>query len=565
MRNRLHTFALLLLCACGLAAHAADTPATTDPRPNQIPTLPLPANAALPSVFLIGDSTVRNGRDDGQNKGAAGQWGWGNPIAAYFDPAKVNLVNRAIGGLSSRTYLTGGHWERTLALVKPGDVVIMQFGHNDSGAINDNSRARATIKGSGDESEEIDNLLTGLHETVHTYGWYLRKYIADARAKGAVAIVCSPIPRKSWDANGAIARASDNYARWAGDVARAQGAPFIDLNELIARRYDELGHDAVMQLFPQVTPDEHTHTNLAGAELNARIVVAGLKLIGRGAPAVAFSKKADDIAAADLSRRVAIDDRPIAVGKAPDASALNAALPTLFIVGDSTVKSGGQNGAYGWGEQLAQYFSAQRINVANHAIGGRSSRTFYTEGRWETVRAQLKAGDVVLIQFGHNDGGKIGDPAMKRRASAAGIGADTVADPRPDGTVEQVHSFGWYMATYVADARAKGATVVILSPVPHRDRWQTGRDFADFAAWDQSVAQASGARYIDLTMLISDAYRTVGATQVDTMFADARTHTNDAGARFNAARVVAGLKGLAGNPLGAYFSSQAATVVAAQP
>ena len=564
MFNRLRALALVLLYACAMAAHAADTPATTDPKPNQIPTLPLPANPALPSVFLIGDSTVRNGRDDGQGKGAAGQWGWGNPIAAYFDAAKVNLVNRAIGGLSSRTYLTGGHWERTLALVKPGDVVIMQFGHNDSGAINDNSRARATIKGTGEESQDIDNMLTGLHETVHSYGWYLRKFIADARAKGAIAIVCSPIPRKNWDANGAIVRASGDYSRWAADVAQSQGAPFIDLNELIARRYDELGHDAVMQLFPQVTPDEHTHTNLAGAELNARIVVAGLKVIGHAAPAVAFSKKADDVAPADLTRRVAIDDRPIAVGAAPAAAANNPALPTLFIVGDSTVKSGGQNGAYGWGEQLAQYLSAQRINVANHAIGGRSSRTFYTEGRWETVRAQLRKGDFVLIQFGHNDGGKIGDPAMKRRASAAGIGAETVADPRPDGSVEQVHSFGWYMSTYVADARAKGATVVILSPVPHRDRWQTGRDFTDFAAWDQAVAEASGARFIDLTMLVSDAYRAVGAAQVDAMFADARTHTNDAGARFNAARVIAGLKGLPGNPLGPYFSAQA-SAVAAQP
>lgn len=71
--------------------------------------LPEPANPGLPSI-LIGDSTVRNGQDDGQGKGAEGQWGWGNPIAAYFDPAKINVVNRAVGGLSSRTFLTGGQW-----------------------------------------------------------------------------------------------------------------------------------------------------------------------------------------------------------------------------------------------------------------------------------------------------------------------------------------------------------------------------------------------------------------------------------------------------------------------
>lgn len=273
----------ILACATVLCGVAACTPTlppavNTDPARAQV-NLPVPANAALPSLILIGDSTVRNGRDDGQHKGAAGQWGWGNPIAAYFDPAKVNVVNRAVGGLSSRTYISSGHWERTLALVKPGDVVIMQFGHNDSGAINDTSRARASIPGIGDEAQEIDNLLTHKHETVHSYGWYLRRFIADIRAKGATPIVCSPIPRKQWDAQGHIRRAAGDYAGWAAKVAREEHAGFIDLNELVARRYDALGHDAVMQLFPLVTPDEHTHTNLAGAELNARTVVAGLRAL----------------------------------------------------------------------------------------------------------------------------------------------------------------------------------------------------------------------------------------------------------------------------------------------
>jgi hypothetical protein len=145
---------------------------------------------------------------------------------------------------------------------------------------------------------------------------------------------------------------------------------------------------------------------------------------------------------------------------------------------------------------------------------------------------------------------------MKNRASAPGIGAETVEDTRPDGTKEQVHSFGWYMAKYVADAKAKGATVIVASPVPHRDRWQEGRDFANFAEWDAQVAQANGAQFIDLTMLVSDAYRQVGAAKVDTFFADARTHTNTTGAEFNAARVVAGLKALPGNPLKPYFSDK---------
>ena len=187
------------------------------PAPRPPIALPAPANPNLPTLFLIGDSTVRNGRGDGAN----GQWGWGDPLADYFDAAKINVVNRAVGGLSSRTYLTQGHWDRVLAMLKPGDFVMMQFGHNDGGPVNDPSRARGTIKGMGEETEEIDNLLTSKHEVVHTYGWYLRKFIADARAKGATPIVCTLIPRKTWK-DGKIARNKDDYAGWAAEVAAAE-------------------------------------------------------------------------------------------------------------------------------------------------------------------------------------------------------------------------------------------------------------------------------------------------------------------------------------------------------
>src|SRR5688572_25107342 len=96
---------------------------TQGPRPGR--PLPEPTNPKLPALYLIGDSTVRNG--DG--KGSNGQWGWGDPIAGYFNPLKINVVNRALGGLSSRTYLTFEYWDRLIAMLKPGDFVIMQFGH----------------------------------------------------------------------------------------------------------------------------------------------------------------------------------------------------------------------------------------------------------------------------------------------------------------------------------------------------------------------------------------------------------------------------------------------------
>ena len=161
-----------------------------------------------------------------------------------------------------------------MALLKPGDFVIMQFGHNDAGPINDNVRARGTIKGTGEETEEIDNILTGKHEVVHTYGWYLRKFIADTLAKGATPIVCSPVPRKIWR-DGKIMSNAEDYGRWSAQVAESAGVRFIPLNTIVSRKYEELGPEKVEELFS----GDNTHTSLAGAELNAASVIAGLKAL----------------------------------------------------------------------------------------------------------------------------------------------------------------------------------------------------------------------------------------------------------------------------------------------
>ncbi|HUG11783.1 MAG TPA: glycoside hydrolase N-terminal domain-containing protein [Opitutaceae bacterium] len=230
--------------------------------------LPEPADPALPSVFLIGDSTVRNGGGDG----AGGQWGWGEPLAKLFDPACVNIVNRAIGGHTGRTFQTQGHWERALTLMKPGDFVVIQFGTNDGGPINDDSRARGSLPGTGEETEEIDNMLTKQHEIVHTNGWYLRRFVRDARAAGVTPVLCSLVPRKIWK-DGKVVRSVNSSAAWAREVAEQERVAFLDLNEWIAARYDRLGAEKVDALFA----DAHTHTSWAGAELNAAIITEALR------------------------------------------------------------------------------------------------------------------------------------------------------------------------------------------------------------------------------------------------------------------------------------------------
>jgi lysophospholipase L1-like esterase len=263
----------------------AEVGSPTDPKRGQRVPLPVPANPKLPTLFLVGDSTVRNG----QGNGGGGQWGWGEPLVDDFDAAKINVVNRAIGGLSSRTYSNapgGGPWAATLALIKPGDVVLIQFGHNDGGKPDDPILARASLPGVGEETVEIENPYLKAHETVHTYGWYIRKIVQDVKAKGAIPIVCSPIPRKIWK-DGKMVRNSGDFGGWARQVAAQEHVGFIDLNEIIGRRYDALGAAAVEPLFG----DPHTHTSRAGAELNAECVVAGLKALASDPVAGDFSAK----------------------------------------------------------------------------------------------------------------------------------------------------------------------------------------------------------------------------------------------------------------------------------
>jgi rhamnogalacturonan acetylesterase len=233
------------------------------PLSTELPPLPH-INPALPTLYLIGDSTVK--------VGTAGQMGWGDGIGAFFDLSRINVVNYARGGRSSRTFLTEGLWNRVLSALRPGDFVLMQFGHNDGGELFASTRPRASLPGIGDETREGIVDMTGQFEVVHTFGWYLKKYVTDTRERGATPIVCSLVPRRIWKDTKIV---RDERAAWASQAARAASAPFIDLNDIVARRYEDVGPDAVLKLFA----DEHTHTNQAGALFNAGAVVEGLKKI----------------------------------------------------------------------------------------------------------------------------------------------------------------------------------------------------------------------------------------------------------------------------------------------
>ncbi len=267
-----------------------------------------------------------------------------------------------------------------------------------------------------------------------------------------------------------------------------------------------------------------------------------------------------------LQARAADDPRPVVDdSKAPVEKPADPRLPTLFLVGDSTMKSNAP--LRGWASEISPYFDTSKINVVNRAIGGRSSRTFITEGRWDKVLAEMKAGDIVMIQFGHNDVGNYDDSKAKGRPSLKGEGDDTAEVTRPDGSKENVHTFGWYMRKYCTDVKAKGATVILCSMVPHKD-WAGDKikrgEKETFVKWTADAAKATGAQFIDINETIAEGFEKLGPEKVEAFFGDARTHSTPAGAKFNAECVVATLKTLNPDPLEKYFSAEGKAVAAAK-
>ncbi len=233
-----------------------------------------PLNPALPTLFIVGDSTARNQAD----------LGWGDHLAPLFDTTRINVANRAVAGRSYRTYINEGRWEKTLAEIKPGDYVMLQMGHNDGGDLG-GSKPRGDLKGIGEETQDVPQTsgpLAGQTETVHTYGWYARKYIADIRAKQANPILLTLTVRNIWK-DGHIER-DMGYDGFIRQIGEQQHVPVIDMATVAAAGWEAMGQEKTAPFYPI----DHTHTSPAGADLNAHSVVTALR--NAKSPLVAYLK-----------------------------------------------------------------------------------------------------------------------------------------------------------------------------------------------------------------------------------------------------------------------------------
>jgi lysophospholipase L1-like esterase len=226
-------------------------------------------------------------------------WGWANPAitSALFRLDRqtrqplVHVVNAAKAGRSARTYLEEGRWEQVYNSLRPGDYVVLQFGHNDMGDIA-GGKARADIAGVADSSHVYRLKSDFSYKVVYTYGWYLRKFVRDAREKGAIPIICSMTPRNEWSSERHYAekhtksgiyieRRPGSAATWAAEVAAELDVPFVDIHNLTAdyldRHCSARSPEASKAKANAYYSHDHTHTSLKGARLNASMFAAGLR------------------------------------------------------------------------------------------------------------------------------------------------------------------------------------------------------------------------------------------------------------------------------------------------
>lgn len=468
------------------------------------------------TIFIAGDSTAASYQDRDHQ-------GWGATLQTYLDKDEVVVENRARGGRSSRTFITEGLWQSLLEEVKPGDLVLIQFGHNDAGAINDNSRARGSLPGIGDEKTEIANQVTGKDETVYTFGHYIRQMVADVRAKEATPVLLSMTVRNRWQQD-RIERRHGQYGHWMHQLAWELDTPTIDVTNLVADKLDRLGPDRVAELYPK----DHTHFSDAGADIHTETIVSALKGLRPTLHDDLYSDKGRDVTAYGWTFL------RLPVVAAPEKT-------SIFMVGDSTVRNGWGNGAggqWGWGDFIGDHMDADQYNFVNRAIGGFSSRTFVTGRHWVRALNMARPGDYVLIQFGHNDSGALNDKE-RARGTIKGIGeAEQKIDNLLTGEPETVHTYGWYLRKMIGEAFARGVTPILVTPVPRKIWDESGERIArpndSYPQWARQVAEESGVRLIDLHELVADRYDELGPERVDDFFADKHTHTSREGAKLNA-------------------------------
>jgi len=341
-KSRLAVVLTVLTFSAAFAFAQGDPPRAFDPA-----TAAVRAPGTTIRIDLIGDSTQTDNA------------GYGRGFCANLT-AKVDCVNMAKGGASTKTFREQGLWERSL-LTKP-DYMLIQFGHNDM--------------------ESKDHLPR--QTTMAEYEANLRRYVEEARAASIKPILVTPLTRRYFEADGTIHSDLLAHSETMKRVAAEMKVPLIDLQRDSIAWLDKIGEKEGNTLAITKKDDDgktifdKTHLNWEGSYIFGRIVAVNM---GKAAPELAkyVRPKPATLPLEGVKAMKIIEGGPV----------------KIVLVGDSTVNAEG-----GWGKGFCAIVTPN-VTCINDALNGRSSKSFIDEGAWK--KALDDRGDYYLIQFGHND------------------------------------------------------------------------------------------------------------------------------------------------------------------
>jgi lysophospholipase L1-like esterase len=204
------------------------------------------AGASVPTVFLAGDSTVTDQPFEPTTS-------WGQMLPRFFKPG-IAVANHAESGETLKSFITGLRLDKILSLIKKGDWMFIQFGHNDMKV----------------------NWPQTYAEAASTYRQYLKVYIAEARLRGATPVLVTSMHRRNFGPDGKIRNTLGDYPEAVRQVAREENVALIDLNAMSASFYEALGAAKSPVAFGAEGRDA-THHSAYGAYELAKCVVTGIR------------------------------------------------------------------------------------------------------------------------------------------------------------------------------------------------------------------------------------------------------------------------------------------------
>jgi len=217
--------------------------------------------SATPKLLICSDSTTANYTSGDLQ-------GWGYYIHDYLS---INVINLARNGRSTRSFINDGLWAALLAQTSSSDIVVIEMGHNDDGDPTTDTDERAVLPGILNNTVAV-TLANGTTETVHSFGWYLRKMIVDVRVKSAVPVLSGMVPRNYWTGN--TLQSDWPFADYAKQVATQTAIEYVDHTKYSVNRWQALGSTKAATYYPD---SQSTHTDAAGAVINAEAFVTAVQ------------------------------------------------------------------------------------------------------------------------------------------------------------------------------------------------------------------------------------------------------------------------------------------------